>query len=177
MTFDELYEKAKNNPGVNFELMKAQFIDELKICFDNFPTLKAVAFNGYTPSWNDGDVCTHHDGDPTIFFSDFVYSDRAYDSDNFQDDGDAKSYILGKDVLSADYRLTFKQLEKAYKDEDKLFLDIEDSTLNNKEFDKLELILSKTNYPKVIWDTNYFVLAIIRDGQIELHHKYYEPEY
>lgn len=40
--------------------------DDLKAIFDIFDDVRSIVLQGYTPSFNDGDPCTHRDCDPII---------------------------------------------------------------------------------------------------------------
>lgn len=48
------------------ETLRAGLLSDFASLFDACPDLQALRLQGYTPTWNDGDECTHRQREPII---------------------------------------------------------------------------------------------------------------
>ena len=57
---------------------KQALTEELKVFFDDFPEVEAVAWKQYTPGFNDGEPCVHSMDDVRLY-SKAVFEDQDFD--------------------------------------------------------------------------------------------------
>lgn len=48
------------------EVLRAGLLSDFASLFDICPDLRALRLQGYTPTWNDGEECTHRQHEPVI---------------------------------------------------------------------------------------------------------------
>lgn len=137
------------------------FLQELfTMLFNKFPDLKKAAVLGWTPSFNDGDACTHS----AEFFTG-VHNVRTWGSGgvyfDFEDYGTVEeAFLTGFNGEDLDAMETYgqadaEQLRQA----------------------KVELVQYSDIFER-LYGTNFVVVASLQeDGTIDVRHDYYDPGY
>lgn len=66
---EELKEKKKELANLLKKEGKKALVDEFKAVFDQVPELESLVWQGYTPHFNDGDVCEYSVGEYSATFN------------------------------------------------------------------------------------------------------------
>ena len=183
--FDEMYVKAlaKNTPKsveemeARKELAQKNINETLSFIFAEMPKLKLIRVRGWTPSFNDGDPCTHSQCvavdvyDPNDLFEEFFLEDENEFED--EDNSSIKSLLTGERLEWSHY--------------------LWNDTLNKREENKLpddphhaacvkavEIVDALSDDFEFLYDTN-FTVDFVRDADEELgfctNADDYDPDY
>lgn len=116
----------------------------LKPLFDKYPDLNILGYVGTTPSFNDGEPCTHSSQFFTGLDNDFVYETGGFEED-FEYDEDERTHLNSECV------------------------DLHSVKEEGSVFEKIIEEFYETNYK--------IVVKREENGEITVHHDYYDPGY
>lgn len=169
--FDELLEK--HTTGIDREEALRELKEVFEACFDEMPELRQITLLGQTPSFNDGDVCTHSES--VALFTD----DRIIDSWIFecaQEDIEMQREELDEgEVLDSDEIRSSLESSLGEGGELRLPSSIDLSQLrfswygDGEEVSKRVVkLLSSQKLSQQVYGTNYVISATREDGKLEV---------
>lgn len=177
MTKSNIVELVANFKKTQTEMMaklKQDSEEELKVVFADIfakhPGLKAFAYVGYTPGFNDGDPCYHigysYVGDFHLATYNYSYrnGERYWTADCYEETGwgELESYFLSED---ADLDNTDGPLD---------FVNKDCATIEQASSDVEEL----SDIIELVYGTDYLIkVSLNEDGQVVVEHDYYECGY
>lgn len=186
--FDKLFDKhtaSKDETMLMIELAKI-----FKACFEENPELITIGVIGHTPSFNDGDICSHDD-------SSFAFSENdLYDTGYYLED---MVHNINREI--EEDCLTDKELEEFFSDTDRLSSSFSfgsdtvaripiDSRINmaaivpkgltrvsGSPVERVLELLFNQDITSYLYETNYVVTATMVNGVVEIEQSDYWPEY
>lgn len=156
------YEEANKELNTALRENGEQFIEALFTdIFERHPGVNKLAVLGWTPSFNDGDICSHS----SEFFSGVIgnYNGRQYtDADDYGDVSDWFENVEEDELLDGTVRL----LQKNTTDDNKVLSSAKSAL---KAFEEI--------FERVYY-TNFLVKAArLSDGSVIVEHEEYNPGY
>ena len=141
-------------------------ISEAEDFFIKNSSVKAVFIMGYTPVWNDGDVCRHRS-----FFTTFYEDGSVHDDNDFVEiELDSYHYYLDKGDISKAESFLDKSRNRCGERLIELALQ-----------SKLDLVpegpMYETTYAEEAYGTNYIILLTRSDHGIDIEARDYIPEW
>lgn len=150
MSFNDFYQEYVENVPTHKELKKK--LEKLaQSCFEEVPDLVEIRIRGWTPFWNDGDVCYHTE--EVAVFSETSYLDSSYGElvDNYMEERYSDSDEEPK-------------LSKAKK---------------GSAVERVSQLIERQPLVRLIYDTNFMVKILKNDqGKVVISHDdWYDYDY
>lgn len=138
------------------------FLKELfTMLFNKYPDLKKAAVLGWTPSFNDGDACTHSSEFFTGVHRKITWRSEGGIYFDYEDYGTVQeAFLTGPDGMELNEMETYGQADS-----------------EQLQQAKAELIQYSDIFER-LYDTNFLVIASLQeDGTVYVDHDYYDPGY
>ena len=146
------------------ETAKTGLSDIFKEVFNKHQGLKAIVFQGYTPSFNDGEPCEH---------SSYVSVGQAHYQNSWRNDG--TFWLSSNDDIDG-YECYEDFFEVEYDKEARTFSSINSSCQTLKQ--AYEELSSLTEIVDMVYDTNFEVyIKLEDDGSVSITDNYYDCGY
>ncbi len=173
--FDELLKF--HTKGLDRDKVRADLKEVLNACFDEASEIRQITLHGRTPSWNDGDACTHSES-CAVFTSTMIYDDYMFECAQEEIECAAED---GEPFPPEDIK---GLLESSLGEGGELRLpsDIDVAQLTfdsvkNDAINRVKKLLRSQELSHSLYGTNY-VLSITReDGEIVISHADCWPSY
>lgn len=147
------------------------FLEELfKDIFDQFPHIHKLAYLGWTPSFNDGDLCTHH-SEMFAGVRTKSWRDDGTFSFDYDDYGDPSEFFASREEFEEFEEEHAEYIAGLPEDINGLASD-EDLAAAQKQLNAYDEIIQR------IYETNYIVTATrLPDGTVYVNQDWYDPGY
>lgn len=167
--FQENYDKyVSTKQNLNLDSLRNEFREIMKSCFEANPEVVAIYIQGYTPSFNDGDVCRHRQGsliltETSVSDPDYILDEEYLHFTLLSEDED----VSEEEKLEAFEFMGFGKSDIKFEWPETMTID-NISECHKDEILMIHTLINHLPHIKTLYDTNFMIKLTMKDGEVKL---------